>query len=218
MVEQLELDFEAYADLISSDLNEVFIKSFSKKIACDDTAKRIIFKTGLSAYSPEPMNLFLKGPSSIGKTYITVQIMRYFPPEDVWFLGGLSPTALIHDYGTLVDEDGNPIDLSEKPKKSDYKNDPEGYRYARKLWEEKIRNSHYEIVLSNKILVFLEAPHIETYMMLRPLLSHDTSEISYKFTDKTGKGQLRTSHVILKGWPATIFCTSDVRYIEDLAT
>jgi len=209
---------QGYEDLIRGDVNERFLADFDKKIACDDIVKRVIFLTALSAYSPEPMNLFLKGPSSIGKTFNTITVLKYFPQEDVWYLGGLSPTALIHERGILVDEYGNLIDLSEKPRKSDFKKDPKGYQRALREWEERLRNSHYEIVLSHKILVFLEAPHFDTYMMLRPLLSHDTPEISYKFTDKTGKGGLRTSHVILKGWPATIFCTSDVKYIEDLST
>jgi len=209
---------QSYGDLIFRDVNDLFLADFSKRIACDDVVKRIVLHTALSAYSSEPMNLFLKGPSSIGKTFNATQVLRYFPQEDVWYLGGLSPTALVHERGTLVDEDGETIDLSEKPRKSDFKDDPKGYQRALKRWEERLRNSHYEIELSNKILVFLEAPHIETYMMLRPLLSHDTPEISYKFTDKTGKGHLRTSHVILKGWPATVFCTTSEKYIEDLST
>jgi len=55
-------------------------------------------------------------------------------------------------------------------------------------------------------------------MRLRPVLSHDAPQISYKFTDKPGGGALRTMHVVLKGWPACIFCTTDAQYIEDLAT
>jgi len=207
--------YHIYGDLVNSDVNDRFLSHFSKTIVRDDVIKRVVFLTALSAYSNYPINLFLKGPSSIGKTYNPVQILKYFPQEDVWYLGGLSPTALIHEKGTLVDENGEPIDLNEKPRKNDFKDDPEGYQRALKEWEERLRNSNYEIELSHKILVFLEAPHIDTYLMLRPLLSHDAPEISYKFTDK---GRLRTSHVILRGWPATIFCTSDVKYIEDLAT
>ena len=209
--------YKEYGEFLNEDVNEKFLKHFNKTIVRDDIVKRIVFLTALSAYSPNPINLFLKGPSSIGKTYNPVQILKYFPQEDVWFLGGLSPTALIHDYGVLVDEDGNPIDLSEKPKKKDFKDESE-YRAALRFWEDRLRNSYYVIDLQNKILLFLEAPHIETYLMLRPLLSHDSFEISYKFTDKTGKGRLKTTHVVLRGWPATIFCTSDVKYIEDLAT
>jgi len=121
---------QGYEDLIKGDVSERFIADFDKKIACDDVVKRIVFLTALSAYSSEPMNLFLKGPSSIGKTFNTVQVLKYFPQEDVWYLGGLSPTALIHERGILVDENGDPIDLSKKPRKSDFEDDPKGYQRA----------------------------------------------------------------------------------------
>jgi hypothetical protein len=71
--------------------------------------------------------------------------------------------------------------------------------------------------LQGKILVFLEAPNIETFNKLRPVLSHDVWEISYKFTD-TSQRALRTTHVILRGWPATIFCSTSESFVQDLAT
>ena len=74
------------------------------------------------------------------------------------------------------------------------------------------------VELSGKILVFLEAPHFETFNMLRPILSHDAHQISYRFTDKSGKGQLQTQHVVIQGWPATIFCSTQEKYVQDLAT
>jgi len=40
---------------------------------------------------------------------ISIEVKRK-PRKDVWRLGGLSPTALAHDYGVLVDEDGNPLE------------------------------------------------------------------------------------------------------------
>jgi len=199
------------------------LKHLGKTVVRDEVVKKIIVLTGVSAYSDDPINLFLRGPSSIGKTYNVREALKYFPQEDVWYLGGLSPTALIHDYGVLVDENGNPISFLEKPRKADYKDergklDRVAYQNALNAWEEKIRKSRTLIDLHNKILIFLEAPRLETYNMLRPLLSHDKREISYKFTDKTSKGMLRTSHVVLSGWPACIFCTTDIKYIEDLAT
>jgi hypothetical protein len=68
--------------------------------------------------------------------------------------------------------------------------------------------------LQGKILVFLEAPNIETFNKLRPILSHDTYEISYRFTDK----ELRARHVVIRGWPATVFCSTSEKYVQDLAT
>ena len=189
----------------------------------DETTKRIAFLTGCSAYAPDPINLFLRGPSSTGKTYVTMEVMRFFPPKNVEKLGGLSPQALVHDYGHLVDEQGTRFSLADAPRKEYYKIEDTNktdwirFREARLLWDERLSSSHYEVDLRHKILVFLESPPRETFMRLRPILSHDTMDTEFKFTDKIA-GKLRTTKVVLKGWPATIFCTTDTSYVEELAT
>ena len=206
------------------DLLQVYMNHLDKTVKHDHATKRMVFLTALSAYSRNPLNLFLKGPSSIGKTYNVTQALRYFPQPDIWMLGGLSPTALVHDYGILIDAETEiEIDpLEDKPKKDDYKDDKghldkHAFQAAQKLWRDRLKKAYYLVDLQRKILVFLEAPHHETYMRLRPVLSHDAPQISYKFTDKPA-GALRTMHVALKGWPACIFCTTEANYIEDLAT
>jgi len=206
------------------DLLQVYMTHLDKTVKHDHATKRMVFLTALSAYSRNPLNLFLKGPSSTGKTYNVTQALRYFPQSDIWMLGGLSPTALVHDYGVLVDsETEEEIDpLEDKPKKEDYKDDKgrldKGvFQAAQKRWRDRLRKAYHLVDLQRKILVFLESPHHETYMRLRPILSHDAPQISYKFTDKSA-GALRTMHVVLKGWPACIFCTTEANYIEDLAT
>lgn len=182
-----------------------------KWVKRDLASQNMVLLTGVSAFTRNPINLFLKGESGIGKTYNVVQTLRYFPPEDVWFLGGLSPTALRRDYGLLVSKEGEEIDWDERPGKDASKED-------KKRWREKLRHSRYIINLQGRILVFLEAPHHETYAMLRPILSHDTWEISYRITDKSPKGVMRVTHVVIRGWPATIFCSTQEKYVKDLAT
>jgi hypothetical protein len=171
----------------------------------------MVFLTALSAYTPEPINLFLRGESSIGKSYNVVQALKYFPKDDVWLLGGLSPTALIHQHGLLIDKNGDLILPSSKP-------DKDASQEEKEAWIQKMRDSRYLVELNGKILVFLEAPHFETFNMLRPILSHDAHQISYRFTDKSGKGQLQTQHVVIQGWPATIFCSTQEKYVQDVAT
>jgi len=190
-----------------------FMKHLSTKggVRRDETSKNMIFLTAVSKDTKNPINLFMKGPPSVGKTYITIQTLKYFPKEDAWKLGGLSPKALIHGFGILVDEKDEEIDFREKPGKDTSEEE-------KRRWKERVERSRYIIDLQGKILVFLEAPHIETYNMLRPILSHDAWEISYRFTDKTKTGGLRTSHVVIRGWPACIFCTTEEKYVEDLAT
>jgi len=195
-------------DLLSKFMKHLSIKGGVRR---DEISKSMVLLTGVSKDTRNPINLFMRGPPSIGKTYVTMQTLKYFPREDLWKLGGLSPKALIHGYGILVDEKDEEIDFREKPGKEASEEEKRG-------WKERLERSRYVIDLQGKILVFLEAPHIETYNMLRPILSHDAWEISYRFTDKTKAGGLRTSHVVIRGWPACIFCTTEEKYVEDLAT
>jgi hypothetical protein len=194
----------------------------------DENAVASIVYTYLSRWTDEPLNLFLKGESSIGKSYVTKNTIKILGEDrNVWFLGGLSPMALVHDYGTLKDEGGNEINVLDAPSRKKVKfENPDAnkqqleqiYRSEYESWINKLRNSYYEIDLTGKLLVFLEPPNLETFQKLRPILSHDSERISFRFTDKTKSGGLRTSNVVLKGFPATIFCTSEEEYLKDLST
>jgi len=213
----------------NEDLTDYMLTDLEKRVKFDKATKQSVFATAISAYLPEPINTFLKGRSGIGKTYNVVETLGYFPSEDTWFLGGLSPKALIHDHGILLDKNGDPVDFSlnpEKPKrgrkkeKSDeeYKEELKEYYKELAKWREYIGNSYTLIDLSHKILVFLEAPEFRTFKMLLPILSHDKKQIEYKFTDKTSAGKLMTSKVIILGFPACIFLSTDTKYTEELAT
>jgi len=203
-------------DLLAVDpeLETKFMTHIERTVKHDRTLANLVLKTGLSAYTREPLNLFLRGESSIGKTYVVVNSLANFPKEDVWFLGGLSPTALVHDRALLVDKNGEPIVQISKPEKDATSDEIEAYE----IYREKIKTGHYLVDLQGKLLVFLEAPNIETFNKLRPVLSHDVWEISYKFTDTSQKGPLRTTHVVLRGWPATVFCSTSEKFVQDLAT
>ncbi|MBU7026194.1 MAG: hypothetical protein HXS48_04565 [Theionarchaea archaeon] len=152
-----------------------------KKIKKEEKNKLIVLSVYLSAYGSNPLNLFLKGESSTGKTYLAKTVAEYFPEEDVWFIGDMSPKALIHEHG-------------------------------------RFENGKMYISLENKILVFLETPRRQTLEMLKPILSHDRREIEYKVADRSSAGKLQTKSVIIEGWPATVFCTTDFKFLEELST
>jgi hypothetical protein len=213
LVELKKLGGFKAGDLLAVDpqLYPKFMRHLSRNVKRDEVTKNLVFLTKCSAYTPEPINLFLRGESSIGKTYNVVQVTNYFPKEDVWLLGGLSPTALIHQHGILVDKNGEVILPRDKP-------DKQASAEEKEAWRNRLKDAYYLVDLKGKILVFLEAPSYETFNMLRPILSHDAEEISYRFTDKSGKGQLQTRHVVIRGWPATIFCSTKEKYVQDLAT
>ena len=210
----------------NEDMVKYVLNALDKYVKRDNITKISVFFTGLSAYLAEPINLFLKGESSIGKTYNTVQSLRHFPKEDVWFLGGMSPKNLIHEHGIRLTKDGAPLELLEKPVKPNKKEyeDEAAYELALKKYkngvheyQKQVSESYTLVDMSKKILVFLEAPDLETFRMLLPILSHDKEEIEYRFVDKTNKG-MRSQKVVIRGWPATIFLTTDRSYLEDLAT
>jgi len=199
----------------------------SRRVKHDNVTKSAVFFTGLSAYLPDPLNLFEKGSSGCGKTYNAIESLKYFPQKDIWYLSGMSPKALVHQKSVLLDIDGNEINLAnkpQKPKKRDYRNDEEGFKKVEKEYEQqaqvfskRLRESYHYINIKNKIFVFLETPNPETMRMIYPILSHDKHRIEYRFVNKTSAG-LRTELVVIEGFPTTIFLTTDRQYVEELAT
>lgn len=180
-------------------------KYLNTQILDDPELVAIVLRTMLSAYTSNPLNLMIKASTSEGKTYAATQVQKIFPEKDVLLLGGMSPTALIHDRGVRVDQDNNPIDeklqeLHEKLQKNKKSN-------IQKEIDELIKNSRNLIDLSGKVLLFLDTPNWELWKKLKPILSHDAEKIEFKITDKK-HGSLETKIVILKGWPSVIYCSA----------
>jgi len=63
----------------SRNLIDYVLADLDKRVKRDKPTKVSVFFTALSAYLPEPINLFLKGESGIGKTYNVVETLTYFP-------------------------------------------------------------------------------------------------------------------------------------------
>lgn len=176
---------EAIELLFDPELLYTLNTDLGRRIVSDEKLRLTVLLTGLSAYGQNPLNLFLRGPSSSGKTFVVTETLKYFPKKDIWFLGRLSPTALMHGYGETEIIDGVPFKV---------------------------------IDMSQKILVFLESPNIETITQLLPILSHDVPEIEIRVTNKNGKGQNKTENVLVRGAPVTIFCTTGGEILKDLST
>jgi len=169
------------------------------RIKNDPILVKQILRIYLSAYTNNPINLALLAPSSDGKTYATVQVSSIFPDKDIISVGRLSPTALIHQHGVLVNEDGESIE--EKLEALD----PNDEDYKTKKTE-LFKNVKNLVDLKNKILIFLDNPNTQTYEMLKPIMSHDKKEIIYKTTK--GDGSLNVKETIIRNWPVFIFCSA----------
>jgi len=210
----------------SPELVRHVFSDLGRRVKRDNTTKASVLFSATSAYLLDPLNLFEKGSSGAGKTYNAIETLEYFPEEDIWFLSGMSPKALVHQRSQLLDKDGNEIHLSDrpqKPKKRNYKTENEydntlkEYEQKNKNWNKRIRESYHYINIENKIFVFLETPDPETMRMLFPILSHDKRRIEYRFVNKTPAG-LITEKVVIEGFPCAIFLTTDRKYVEELAT
>ncbi len=213
--------------LHSENILEKLLKTLDKNIKKDYVTKLSVLFTGISAFLREPLNLFIRGASGSGKTYNTTKVLEFFPQEAILFLGGLSPTALIHDHGVKMAQNGLCLDKMappEKPQRSSYETASayadacSVYRNLLQQRKELEKTAYNLIELTGKTLVFLETPHIKTFNILRPILSHDKEEISFKIADKNAAGSLETKTVVIKGFPAAIFLKATDEYAEELAT
>lgn len=71
--------------------------------------------------------------------------------------------------------------------------------------------------LERKILLFYEQPNPELQKRLRAVLSHDQRELTYSITNKI-KGKNQAEQIIIRGFPATTFCSAGLRLDEQEAT
>ncbi|MDG6222540.1 MAG: bifunctional DNA primase/polymerase [Candidatus Bathyarchaeota archaeon] len=224
-----EIEKEGFEKLkTAKELIRIIFTDLSRRVKHDDTTKASVFISGVSSFGPEPLNLFEKGQSGSGKTYNAIETLKYFSEQNIFYLAGMSPKAIVHQKGVLMDKDGIEIsdeDFPEKPNRADFRGNLEGYKTAKDEYKikrmelnERLKGSYNYINISNQILVFLETPHEETIKMLYPILSHDKDRVEYRFVNKTGQGKLKTDKVVIEGFPASIFLTTEKKYIEEIAT
>jgi hypothetical protein len=214
------ISMEVKFDFTDEDFKFV-MDTITRYVKYEDALVKLVLYTCLSAWTPEPLNLFLTGQSSTGKTWIVKHTVKVFPKHNVWILGDLSPKSLIHLPSKLIDDQGNEIVRPKKPSRQELRENPElRRRYENELEDycEKLKDARHLVELDRKIMVLLETPDRETFKRLRPLLSHDEREINYKFVDRSSGKQLITFNVVLRGWPAFICCSSDAPWMEDMVT
>ena len=85
------------------DYVEYTISIVKKTVKQEDSLIRQILYTGFSAYSEDPINLGIMAPTSEGKTHAAIETLQYFPKEDVWNIGSMTPKVIIRQNGILVD-------------------------------------------------------------------------------------------------------------------
>jgi hypothetical protein len=192
------------------DYAESVIKTAKRTVKQEDSLIRQILYCGMSTYTNDPINLGIVAPTSEGKTYPVIEVMNFFPKEDIWYVGSMSPKVLIRQQGVLVDNNNEPIDYKIKELRlvlaetEDHTEKENIKQQLRILFE----NSKTLIELTGKVIVFLEPPHSEVWNLLKPILSHDAAEIEYPYVDKNERDGIITKNVVVRGWPACIFCSA----------
>lgn len=102
------------ARIANRDYAELFIKTAKRTVKQEDSLIRQILYCGMSTYTNDPVNLGIVAPTSEGKTYPVIEVMNFFPKEDIWYVGSMSPKVLIRQQGVLVDNNNEPIDYKIK--------------------------------------------------------------------------------------------------------
>lgn len=201
-------------DVPDRDYAEFSIRTIKKTVKREDVLVRQIFYTGLSTYTFDPINLGIVAPTSEGKTYAVTRTMSVFPKEDVWNIGNMSTKVLVRQKGMLVDPNNNPIQDTVKKLRKEIrllgngKKNMEAKQEAIEELDALLETSKTLIDLSAKVLVFLEPPQHELWNLLKPILSHDLVEIEFPYVDRTDKDGIITKKVVVRGWPACIFCSA----------
>ena len=213
------IDFET---LNIRDLEDIL----GSTIVHDNLTKSITFLVGLLNYTAnDQMNLGFNAPSSTGKSHVALEVMKYFPSEDVQERGYVSPKAFYHENGTEVREDGLPLVpqseyitkgldvwIQENPKPTGRTLTEWRDKYTlekKRLKAEWSRIPKKLLVnLHQELLVFLDQPHDKLLRELRPLMSHDKKEITLKITDKSTTGKNATKTVTIIGYPTILFLST----------
>jgi hypothetical protein len=74
------------------------------------------------------------------------------------------------------------------------------------------------VSLERKILLMYEQPNPLLQEKLRAVLSHDARELNYRITNPSKKGANRAELIIIRGFPATLFCSAGLLLDEQEAT
>ncbi len=72
--------------------------------------------------------------------------------------------------------------------------------------------------LERKILIFMEQPDSRAQEKIRAVLSHDQKECIYNITNRNKEGANRAEKVIIRGYPASVFCSANLGLDEQEST
>lgn len=189
---------------------EVVREHSNNEIVKDENARMRVFLTAASTLVEKPCSLAMKGPPSIGKTFLLTRMTRYFPPEMVFVLSGASAKSFYYNDTKLIDPETNEEIV--KPRKEDYE-DKDSYKEALKEYKEKRKRAIRVRDFKYNILIFLDLSPEQVSPSLKTLLSHDSKESWYQTVEK-----LKGMKVLLREWPSALFATANKKIDREMGT
>ncbi|TLX89588.1 MAG: hypothetical protein E6K97_04940 [Thaumarchaeota archaeon] len=218
------IDKEPLNEIPDKDYAEFVINMARRTIKQENSLVRQIFYTAMSKDTAEPLNLGIHAPTSEGKTWPVIKTLEFFPAEDIQYIGKMSTMTLVRQRGILVDSNNQRVSdklrqLRKEIRKLKNKGKGKGKTNEVEADEQKLAQLEDEldalledvrtvINLKGKVIVFLEPPKPELWDLLKPFLSHDKEEIEYPFVETNPIEGIVTKKVVVRGWPACIFCSA----------
>lgn len=222
----------SFDEMTLDDLNKILDTTINQ----DYAAKQITFLSLVPNWTAtQQQNIGYTSVSASGKTYITSEVVEYFPKEDVLKLHHTSPKSFFHNRGVLVEDLGHTEPGRRLKPLGDYQREqltywetlnPQeetpDYREKRRTEKARLKDEWNAVPkgilvdLKSKILVFLDQPHWQLISMLKPLLSHDAPVTRSSIVEKTKSGSQASKIIFLRGYPSVIFLTVKTELNEQI--
>ena len=195
------------------DYAEYYINIVKKTVRKEDGFVRQVFYVVLSKDSDDPLNLAVLATTGEGKTYGILQTLQYFPDDDIWYIGSMSPKVIVRQRGILVDSEYNPLkpkllELKKEIRRCQQNGDLDKEEQHKAELDEFKQDAKVLIDLKGQCLVFLEPPHTETWNILKATLSHDRYEIEHPYVYEVPGLGFTVKKIVTRGWPSCIFASA----------
>lgn len=207
---------------LESDRLFEIVRILSKEVKQEEDNIYRVLLCGLSAFTAEPLNMRVLGPSSAGKTHLLEKVSNVFPEEYVVKLSTASPTSFKYGMGTsMIEEQGKFIPVSSKMKSFEEtlediesKESKKKIEIARKTLE---KNAWNLVDLENKWLIFLDSQHSALWDFFKSMLSQDSEYIRHQVTNKQGGGN-KQQRIVFRGKPSVIYASAKDEAIRDMTS
>jgi hypothetical protein len=109
--EEVKMEAEAMPEpeLPDKDYAEFVINTARRIVKQENSLVRQILYSAMSKDTGDPSNLGIVAPTSEGKTYPVIEVLKFFPSNDVHYIGRMSTMPLVRQKGILVDSNNQPV-------------------------------------------------------------------------------------------------------------